>query len=48
MRSTPPEPAPDTICRSPDSVAFATFQPVAHRADALRVGHDRVGRGTPR
>ena len=27
MRSTPPEPAPDTICRSPDSVALATFQP---------------------
>ena len=27
MRSTPPEPAPDTIWRSPDSVAFATFQP---------------------
>ena len=27
MRSTPPEPAPDTIWRSPDSVAFATFHP---------------------
>ena len=27
MRSTPPDPEPDTICRSPDSVAFATFQP---------------------
>ena len=27
MRSTPPEPAPDTICRSPESVAFATFHP---------------------
>ena len=27
MRSTPPEPEPDTIWRSPDSVALATFQP---------------------
>ena len=27
MRSTPPEPEPDTICRSPDSVALATRQP---------------------
>ena len=27
MRSTPPDPAPDTICRSPESVALATFQP---------------------
>ena len=27
MRSTPPEPAPDTIWRSPDSVALATLQP---------------------
>ena len=42
MRSTPPEPAPETICRSPDSVALATFQPVADRADALLVGYDRA------
>ena len=27
MRSTPPDPAPDTICRSPESVALATFHP---------------------
>ena len=27
MRSTPPEPAPDTIWRSPDNVEFATFHP---------------------
>ena len=27
MRSTPPDPEPETICRSPDSVALATRQP---------------------
>ena len=42
MRSTPPEPAPDTICRSPDSVAPATLQPSPTVADALRVGHERA------
>ena len=42
MRSTPPEPEPDTICRSPDSVAFATFHPSPTVAHPLAVGHARA------
>ena len=39
MRSTPPEPSPDTIWRSPESVAPATPPAVPHLADPLRVGN---------
>ena len=39
MRSTPPEPEPDTIWRSPDSVALATRHPSPTVADPVGVGH---------
>ena len=42
MRSTPPEPAPDTICRSPESVALATFQPSPTAPTRCVVGDDRA------
>ena len=38
MRSTPPDPEPDTIWRSPASVAPATRHPSPVAADAVRVG----------
>ena len=38
MRSTPPEPAPDTIWRSPDSVELATFHPAPDVTHPARVG----------
>ena len=41
MRSTPPDPEPETIWRSPDSVALATLPPVADVADPVRVRHPR-------
>ena len=39
MRSTPPDPAPDTIWRSPDSVALATRHPSPISPTRWRVGH---------
>ncbi len=41
MRSTPPDPAPDTIWRSPDSVELATFHP-APTAPTLQASGTRA------
>ena len=42
MRPMPPEPEPDTICRSLDSVACADPPAVVDLADAVRVGDARA------